>query len=341
MEPSQSPQAPRIKNSSADFSSWLHDESLALFVSTYQHDCLILLSAPSSDSLQISGYPFDRPMGIAIAPGSFRLACRQHIWEFENTSPIIASTQGTGDGVYRLVRITPTGYLDAHDLAQSDNGNSILVDTNHSCLREIQSDGKAIPFWSPAFITDHAPEDRCHLNGIATENGQARYATVVSASNEKEGWRENRRQGGLVIDINTNQVVAGDLSMPHSPRLYRNRIWILNAGTGEFGYIDPASGGFHSIAFCPGFLRGLAFHSDYAIIGLSQARHNGKFTGLELAETLDQRAESAICGLMVVNIETHQVCHTLEFDAPVTELFDVQSIANVGHPTLLKCQAFP
>ena len=259
MDSSRSIERPRIKHSSPDFAAWLYDEALTLFVSTYQHDCLMLLSAASSDSLRITGYPFDRPMGMTLRPDLFRLACRQHIWEFENPSSIIAASKQAEDAVYRLSRVTPTGFLDAHDLAPAENGNSILVDTHHSCLREIQSDGQTIPFWRPTFITEHAPEDRCHLNGVATENGKARYATVVSDSDQKEGWRENRRRGGQVIDIETNEVIAGDLSMPHSPRLYRDRIWVLNAGTGEFGSIDPASGGFHGIAFCPGFLRGLAF----------------------------------------------------------------------------------
>ena len=338
MESPLGTQAPRIRFSSEGLSSWMQEEALTLFVSTYQHDCLIVLSASGSDELRITGYPFDRPMGMTLSLTSFRIATRQHIWEFENLNPIETSSRSPGDSIYRLDRVTPTGFLDAHDLAQSKDGSSILVDTHHSCLREIDSSGNAIPFWQPEFISALAAEDRCHLNGVATEDGQARYATVVSDSDNEEGWRENRRNGGQLIDVENNRVVAGNLSMPHSPRLYRDRIWVLNAGTGEFGFVDPAQGGFHSIAFCPGFLRGLAFHEDYAIIGLSQARHNGKFSGLDLGESLDQRSESAICGLMVVNIETHKICHSLEFDAPIAELFDVQAVTHIGHPTLLKCQ---
>ncbi len=47
--------------------------------------------------------------------------------------------------------------------------------------------------------------------------------------------------------------------MPHSPRVYRGKLWLLNAGTDYFGSIDLASGKFEPLTFCPGFLRGLAF----------------------------------------------------------------------------------
>ena len=332
-------QAPKIKTATSGFNQWLASERLTLFISTYQHDCLIVLSADDPESLSITGYPFDRPMGIAVTGTSLKLASRQHLWEFDRVSPILSSSAPSTDTVYRLKGIQSTGYLDAHDLVNVGNGDSILVDTHHSCLRKLDSSNAALPIWSPSFISDLAPEDRCHLNGLAAEDGKPRYATIVSQSNDAEGWRRDRRAGGALLDIESDTVVAENLSMPHSPRIYRDRVWVLNAGTGEFGFVEPSNGSFNAIAFCPGFLRGLAFHNDYAIIGLSQARHNGKFKDLQLGETLDRRNEKAICGIMVVNIKTHQVSHSMEFEAPFTELFDVQAIADIGHPTLLKCQA--
>ena len=329
---------PCVQSVTRGFAQWLYKEQLTLFVSTYQHDCLILLSAEGSEEVKLSAYPFDRPMGLAVSQTELRLATRQHIWEFQNTTSILTSGEGVENSIYQLKTVTPTGFLDAHDLVSGRHGESILVDTHHSCLRRVTSDKGPEPIWSPAFITDLVPEDRCHLNGLASENGTPRFATVVSQSNDAEGWRRERREGGALIDIETNEIVAKNLSMPHSPRIHRDQIWILNAGTGEFGFIEPSDGTFQAIAFCPGFLRGLAFHNEFAIIGLSQARHNRKFTDLELADTLDHRNEEAICGLMVINIETHEVWGTLEFSEPITELFDIQAQTSIGHPTLLKCR---
>ena len=51
--------------------------------------------------------------------------------------------------------------------------------------------------------------------------GKPAYATCVSRSDANEGWRDYRREGGLVVDLRTNEIVCEGLSMPHSPRLYR------------------------------------------------------------------------------------------------------------------------
>ena len=77
-----------------------------------------------------------------------------------------------------------------------------------------------------------------------------------------------------MIDVASNEIVANGLSMPHSPRWYRNQLWLHNSGTGEFGTIDLNTGKFQPVAFCPGYLRGLAFVGDYAVVTLSKPRHS-------------------------------------------------------------------
>ncbi len=67
---------------------------------------------------------------------------------------------------------------------------------------------------------------------------------------------------GLVIDVETSETDASGLSMPHSPRLYGDKLWILQAGTGEFGYIDADEGKFNLLCFLPGFAHGLSFNGD-------------------------------------------------------------------------------
>jgi AbrB family looped-hinge helix DNA binding protein len=109
-----------------------------------------------------------------------------------------------------------------------------------------------------------AAEDRCHLNGLAMKDGRAAYVTAVSSSDVVDGWRDHRAGGGIVIDVNSNEIVIGGLSMPHSPRWYQGRLWLLNSGTGEFGYVDVDAGRFVPVSFCAGYLRGLAFHGDFA-----------------------------------------------------------------------------
>ena len=82
-------------------------------------------------------------------------------------------------------------------------------------------------------------------------DGTPAYATAVSVSDVADGWRDRRADGGVLIEIATGEIVASGLSMPHSPRVYRDKVWLLNAGTGEFGQIDPKTGAFDAVAYSP------------------------------------------------------------------------------------------
>src|SRR5262249_45890582 len=149
------------------------------------------------------------------------------------------------------------------------------------------------PLWRPPFLSKLAAEDRCHLNGVALENGRARYVTLVAPSDVADGWRDRRRDGGCVLEGPSGRTGLSGLAMPHSPRLYRGRLWLLNSGTGYLGSIDSTSETFVPLTFCPGYLRGLAFVGDYAIVGVSRPRHDKTFSGLALDQELAARGAEA------------------------------------------------
>jgi uncharacterized protein DUF4915 len=90
--------------------------------------------------------------------------------------------------------------------------------------------------------------------------------------------------------------------MPHSPRLYRGKLWLLDSGRGQFGYVDLEREVFEPVAFCPGYARGLAFHGDYAIVGISRARENRTFSGLALDEALLAKGAEARTGILVIDL---------------------------------------
>ena len=179
------------------------------------------------------------------------------------------------------------------------------------------------------------PEDRCHLNGLALRDGRPRYATAVSRSDVAAGWRNRRRDGGCLLDMETQEVLLEGLSMPHSPRWYRDRLWLLNSGSGEFGSFDPGRGRFEPLAFCPGYLRGLALHGRYAVVGLSRPRHDGVFGDLALQEGLARRDAEPVCGLRVIDLDSGDVVHWLDFRRVVSELYDVQLLPGVRRPTAI------
>ncbi len=225
--------------------------------------------------------------------------------------------------------------INVHDLAVSDEQEIFFINTDFSCLGRLQAGFSFAPVWMPPFISKLVPEDRCHLNGLAMQDGQPAYVTACSTSDVAVGWRDQRTDGGVVMHIPTNEIVVTGLSMPHSPRCYQGKLWMLNSGTGEFGYIDGNR--FRSVIFCPGFLRGLAFWKQYALVGLSKLRSQ-VFTGLTLEQKLIDGNMTSQCGLAIINLDSGKLLHVLHIEGVVEELFDVVVIPNVIRPKALGFQ---
>ena len=166
-------------------------------------------------------------------------------------------------------------------------------------------------------------------------DGQARYVTALSQTDVADGWREHRDDGGCVIDVQSNEVVVSRLSMPHSPRLFQEQLWLLESGSGFFGRVDRMRGKFETIAFLPGFLRGLSFVGDYAVVGLSKHRENKTFRGLALDNNLVSHGVKDRCGLHVIDLRRGCPVHWLEIEGIVTELYDVMVLPEVIRPMVL------
>ncbi|MDP2901943.1 MAG: DUF4915 domain-containing protein [Methylovulum sp.] len=157
----------------------------------------------------------------------------------------------------------------------------------------------------------------------------------ASQSDVVDCWRDHRSDGGIVIDVDSNGIVAGGLSMPHSPRWHQDKLWLLNSGTGEFGHVELETGRFVPVTFCAGYMRGLCFHGDFALVGLSKPRHNKNFSGLPLDETLKSRKAEARCGVQVINLRTGDIVHWLRIEGVVDELYDVITLPGVCCPMAL------
>ena len=120
--------------------------------------------------------------------------------------------------------------------------------------------------------------------------------------------------------------------MPHSPRWYRDRLYLLNSGTGGFGYLDLSTGQFESIITLPGFTRGLSFCDDFAFIGLSQVRESAVFGGVPIAEqSLSQRN----CGVWVVHLQTGELVGFVKFEDAVQEIFAVEVLYGSVYPEVV------
>jgi uncharacterized protein (TIGR03032 family) len=319
---------------SPGLADWLAQQQIGLAFTTYQTNRLFLVGRKADGTLAVNERLFDKPMGLFAQGDELVMACRYQIWRLENRlAP--GETHRDGDRLYVPSQSHTTGDLNVHDVVFDKNGRLLFVNTDFSCLATLRPGFSFEPVWQPPFISRLAAEDRCHLNGLALQDGEATWATACSATDKPASWRDQRTEGGVVLHIPSNEVAATGLSMPHSPRWHEDRLWLLNAGTGEFGFLDGPR--FQAVAFCPGFLRGLAFVGRHAIVGLSKLRSKS-FAGLGLETRLDGLGLGSQCGLMVIDLGTGQVLHGLQIGGVVGELFDVVVLPGVRRPRALGFQ---
>ena len=332
MEPNATP--PLEISASRQFTAWLAETRLSFAFTTYQIGKLFFVGLKPDGRLSLFERTFNRCMGLCVQGNSLYLGSLYQLWRFEN----LLEPGHAQDGYDRLylpqVGYT-TGDVDAHDLGVDRNGRLIFVNTLFSCLATVSEAHSFLPVWKPPFISKLAAEDRCHLNGLAMRDGEPAFVTAVSRSDAADGWRDRRRDGGVLIDVASNEVVLGGLSMPHSPRWHEGRLWLLNSGTGEFGHVDVAAGRFEPVCFCPGYLRGLSFAGPYALAGLSKPRHNKTFSGLDLDGHLKAREVEPRCGIQVIDLRSGDVVHWLRLDGMVEELYDVAVLPGAQRPMAL------
>ena len=324
---------------SPGFSAFLGSRRISLAMSSYQSGKFYLLGQNLDRGLMIHERFFRKAMGICV-PGkdTILLATLFQIVKFRNVLEPGQQINNLHDGCYVPREIFVTGELDAHDLGQLADGCPVFVNTLYNCLATPSARHSFTPLWKPPFVSKIVKEDRCHLNGLAMEEGVPRYVTAVSKSDTIDGWRDRRFDGGIVIDVQSGEIVAGGLSMPHTPRLYRGRLWILNSGSGEIGWIEPGGSAddatFHVLAFCPGFVRGLAFHGKYAFVGLSKPRYE-RFEGLALDKKLTETDSEPWCGVQVIDLDSGACVHWFRIDGPVGELYDLGVVPGVVRPMAL------
>ncbi len=323
---------PRFEvTTSRQFTVWMAEQKVSLAFTTYQAGKVFFLGLKPDGRLDIFNRTFARCMGLCVTSQTLWLSSLYQLWQFENALEPNQTYQGY-DRLYVPQLAYTTGDLDIHDVAIDKENRPIFVNTLFSCLATVSEQYSFKPTWQPPFISKLAAEDRCHLNGLAMANGQPKYVTAVSQSDVADGWREHRQDGGIVMDVDTNHLVLDGLSMPHSPRLHQGRLWLLDSGNGDFGYVDQTTSTFEPIAFIPGYGRGLSFINDFAVVGLSKARKNRTSSRLNLDENLKAKNAEARCGLYVIDLYTGDAVHWLRIEGIVDELYDVAILPDIQRP---------
>ncbi|MCU7924120.1 MAG: TIGR03032 family protein [Candidatus Thiodiazotropha sp. (ex Dulcina madagascariensis)] len=319
----------------ASFSSGLPrllDElNISLILTTYQAGKVILISSDGEAITQLLRN-FDRPMGVALQGDMLALALRLSVAIFRNDGGLAESypkKPHTYDALYFPIALNKTDFIDTHDLFFTRHG-LVAVNTAYSCLVKIDAGFSFQPVWRPAFISELDASDRCHLNGMAVDDtGEIRYVTAFGTTDSAEGWRTNKLQGGVVIDVHSNEVVAEGIGMPHSPRLYRGRLYLLSSATEALLEVDTASGRVETLATVNGFIRGLSFKGDYAFIGTSKLRKSHTFGDLSIAN------KKIRAGVTVINLKTRKKAGEIIYEDDLQEIYDVHVLDGKRRPNIL------
>ena len=317
---------------SSGFSDWLASVDACLSLTTYQAGRLFFIGRRGDGGVRAHERMIEQCQGLWTDGQTLWTSGLYMLWRFENMLRNGEVTPTGADRKFVPVEGRVIGGIDTHDIGVGDVDGArrpIFVNTLYCCLATISETASFRPLWRPSFLSALVPEDRCHLNGLAMDGARPAFVSAVSRSDVADGWRDRRHDGGIVIDVASSEIVASGFSMPHSPRLYDGKLWLLNSGAGEFGVVDPVDGTFTPVCFCPGYARGLAFIGRYAVIGLSRPRHSQTFAGLALDDRLSENDAVARCGMLIVDIDSGNAVEWVRFEHTIDELYDVAVLPRV------------
>ncbi len=315
----------------ASFPEVLAAAGVSLLVSTYQSGSVIVVRTDGR-GLNTHFRSFEVPMGMAARPGELAIGTKTQVQRFQNQPALSAQLDppGVHDACFVPRSGHHTGDIRIHDMAFA--GDELwAVNTRFSCLCTLADDYSFVPQWRPPFVTALAADDRCHLNGMAVVDEAPRYVTALGTTDSDRGWREHKTTGGVVLDVPSGEVVVGGLCMPHSPRWYDGRLWLLESGNGAFGWVDVERGRFEEVTRVPGFTRGMSFAGPYAFIGLSQVRET-LFEGIPLKAEGAERS----CGVWVIDLRSGTMAAFLRFEGNVAELFEVLALPGIRFPEIVE-----
>jgi uncharacterized protein (TIGR03032 family) len=287
---------------------WLRSRRVCLAVSTGESGKIVTLGA-GPDGFITFDVGCDVPGALLLTEKGLHVAAQRRLWRFDDALSDGECFHGT-DRLCLPSQCRPTGAVGIEDLAVEESGKLLAAVSAFNCVARINSRGDLKPVWRPSFIDKIVREDRCHLTGFCLREGAVAYVTITAASNAKDGWRACNN-GGQVIDAATHRTVAEGLDQPRAPRLYRNRLWVLESGSGALGWIDCERRRFEHFAQLPGVARGLRFVGDHALVMTSGA-----------------------AGIHWINLKTGKTDHRLSLRGSIAEAIDVAVIPGESVPRL-------
>lgn len=332
MQP-KTPAAPFSLTHSPNVPELLQALNCSLAISTYQAGKIIFLSAKNNEQLVQLPRTFKKPMGFCLHEDKMVVATKDEVI-FLKSAADLAKFYPEKPNVYDAMYIPRasyyTGFVDIHDIDLGANNEIFAVNTSFSCIAKIDQNYSFTPYWKPKFISKLASEDRCHLNGMALLNGVPKYATAFNQGDTPQSWRDTVTTSGVLIDVETDEIIAQGLKMPHSPRIFNNKLYVLYSATGELVNIDTKTGKIETVANMNAFVRGMAKYGDYLFIGVNKLRQNSStFAKLDIAK------QANWAGINILHLPTGALVGQIKYLSSVDEIYDIQVLPNTLRPNIL------
>lgn len=314
------------------FGQILHEMGISVAITTYQAGKLVFLSGTEKHAIKQTPITFKKPMGIAILEDKMAVATLDEIQVLSHSEGLANSFPYSDQHYDKLYLPRATYYcgeLDLHDLHFA-KGGLWAINTRFSCLASFDITQSFTPRWKPPFISKLVPEDRCHLNGLATKDRTPTYVTALGKTDVKGGWREDIIRGGILMSVPKGDILLDNLGMPHSPRIYNDELYLLLSATGELVRCNLNQGSYEVVYKADRFIRGLAFHDGVAFIGFSKARKSSNtFNKLPVAE------KSTSCGVLAIDLKSGTLLGDLTYQSTIDEIYDVQVVENTTNPGMI------
>ena len=303
-----------------------------LVISTFQAGKVVFISPKNQEELIQLPRTFNRPMGMTTKGTKMAIATNDEVVVLNN-SPQLAANYPQKPNVYDALYLPQaryyTGGVDIHDLHWGKHG-LWAVNTSFSCLCSIDETYSFTPRWKPHFIDKLSGEDYCHLNGLAMQEGMPTYISALGKGNTRNAWRDNITKGGILMHIPSNEIILEGLAIPHTPRIYDGKLYMLLSAKQELIAIDPEKGTYRTVAHIPGFVRGMAKHGDYLFIGTSKLRKKSKtLSQLEIGHEAD------VASVVILHLPSAAIVAKLTYHTSVEEIYDIQILPNIFRPNIL------
>lgn len=331
-QPNQNIVAPFSCTFTPQLSELLFKLKCSIAITTYQANKFIFISAVDEDRMTQLPRDFNKPMGVEIIDDKMILATRDEVLYFENSRELAKhypNKKDTYDSLFLPRTTFYTGQVDMHDVAMGTDG-IWSINTSFSCLCQITGNFNFIPRWQPPFITQLVSEDRCHLNGLVMIDGKPKYVTALGTTDTHQGWRENIVNGGILMDVETNEIILDKLAMPHSPMMYKGELYMLLSASGDLVKVNVKQKNFEVVKNLNGFCRGLDIYGDYAFVAMSKLRKNSStFAKLPFAKTAD------VAGFKVIHLPTRAIVGEFSYLTSVDEIYSLKILGNSIRPNIL------